>query len=161
MVDIDAVGGLPVIVCELLGRGLLDGETPDLHRARRWPSRSPGSIRPRRTATSSTRVAAPFKPTGGLRLLSGNLALNGGAVIKIAGVEGGLEDGLFLGRARVFDSEQHLIDARSSTPDVFADQRHGRDPLRGPAWRARHAGAAGPDVAHHRAVPPDAASPSR
>ena len=32
MVDIDAEGGLPVIVGELLGAGLLDGYLPDLHR---------------------------------------------------------------------------------------------------------------------------------
>ena len=35
-------------------------------------------------------VAKPYKDTGGLRLLHGNLAPDGGAVLKIAGVEGGL-----------------------------------------------------------------------
>ena len=33
-------------------------------------------------------VARPFKDTGGLRLLSGNLAPDGGAILKLAGVEG-------------------------------------------------------------------------
>ena len=67
------------------------------------------------------RVATPFKETGGLRLLNGNLAPEGGAVLKIAGVEGGLEDGVFRGRARVFDSERRLIEALESEPDSFAD----------------------------------------
>src|SRR4029077_11187936 len=67
-------------------------------------------------------VARPSKPTGGLRLLSGNLAPDGGAIIKVAGVEGGVRDGVFIGRARTFNSERALIDALEKTPDVFADR---------------------------------------
>ena len=67
-------------------------------------------------------LTAPFKPTGGLRLLRGNLAPDGGAVIKLAGVEGGMADGRFTGRARVFDSEAGLIQALASDPDRFADR---------------------------------------
>jgi dihydroxy-acid dehydratase len=61
-------------------------------------------------------LAKPYKDTGGLRLLYGNLAPDGGAVLKIAGVEGGLEDGVFRGRARVFYSERQLIEALESDP---------------------------------------------
>ena len=67
-------------------------------------------------------LSAPFKPTGGLRLLRGNLAPDGGAVIKLAGVEGGMEDGRFVGRARVFTSEPALIEALSSAPEQFEDR---------------------------------------
>ena len=56
-------------------------------------------------------VARPFKKTGGLRLLRGNLAPEGGAILKVAGVEGGIQDGVFTGRARVFNSERALITA--------------------------------------------------
>ena len=66
-------------------------------------------------------LSAPFKPTGGLRLLRGNLAPDGGAVIKLAGVEGGMEEGRFAGRARVFNSEAALIEALSSAPERFED----------------------------------------
>lgn len=121
MVDIDAVGGLPVIVKELLGHGVLDGstltctgETLSEQIARLDPPAPDGEV--------VFSVAAPFKPTGGLRLLSGNIAPNGGAVIKLAGVEAGLVDNRFVGRARVFDSEQDLLRALIDTPDVFADQ---------------------------------------
>jgi Dihydroxyacid dehydratase/phosphogluconate dehydratase len=121
MVDIDAKGGLPVIVRELLDAGLLDGdcltctgETLAGQVARLGPAAPDGEvIHP---------LAAPFKPTGGLRLLHGNLAPDGGAVIKLAGIEGGMADGRFTGRARVFDSEAALIEALASDPDGFADR---------------------------------------
>jgi dihydroxy-acid dehydratase len=121
MVDIDAKGGLPVIVRELLDAGLLDGdcltctgETLAGQVARLVPPAPDGDvIHP---------LTEPFKPTGGLRLLRGNLAPDGGAVIKLAGVEGGMADGRFTGRARVFDSEAALIQALASDPDRFADR---------------------------------------
>src|SRR5262249_21667327 len=62
------------------------------------------------------------KPTGGLRFLRGNLAPDGGAILKVAGVEGGVKDGVFAGKARCFDSERELITALEQTPEVFADQ---------------------------------------
>ena len=121
MVDIDAKGGLPVIVRELLDAGLLDGdcltctgETLAGQVARLAPPAPDGEvIHP---------LTAPFKPTGGLRVLRGNLAPDGGAVIKLAGIEGGMADGRFTGRARVFDSEAALIQALASDPDRFADR---------------------------------------
>ena len=121
MVDIDAQGGLPVIVRELLDAGLLDGdcltctgETLAGQVARLAPPAPDGEvIHP---------LTAPFKPTGGLRLLRGNLAPDGGAVIKLAGIEGGMAGGRFTGRARVFDSEAALIQALASDPDRFADR---------------------------------------
>src|SRR5256885_15519274 len=67
-------------------------------------------------------LSAPFKPTGGLRMLRGSLAPDGGAVIKLAGLEGGMADGRFTGRARVFDSEAALIEALASVPEQFADR---------------------------------------
>jgi dihydroxy-acid dehydratase len=121
MVDIDARGGLPVIVNELLAAGVLDGscltctgETLAEQVARLDPVAPDGDvIHP---------VSAPFKPTGGLRLLRGNLAPEGGAVIKLAGVESGMEDGRFVGRARVFDTEQELLETLTTEPERFQDR---------------------------------------
>ena len=121
MVDIDAKGGLPVIVRELLDAGVLDGdcitctgETLAGQVARLAPPPPDGEvIHP---------LSAPFKPAGGLRMLRGNLAPDGGAVIKLAGVEGGMPDGRFTGRARVFDGEAALIEALASAPEKFADR---------------------------------------
>ena len=66
-------------------------------------------------------VDKPFKDTGGLRLLRGNLAPAGGAILKVAGVEGGVKDGVFTGRARVFNGERPLIEALDGDPDSFMD----------------------------------------
>ncbi len=120
MVDVAAKGGLQVIVRELLDAGLLDGETITCtgetlaEQVRRLDPPAPDGdvIHP---------VAAPFKETGGLRLLNGNLAPQGGSVLKIAGVEGGLEGGVFRGRARVFNSEHQLIEALERDADSFTD----------------------------------------
>jgi dihydroxy-acid dehydratase len=120
IVDVDEHGGVQVIVKELLDAGLLDGttrtctgETLAEQVARLAPPAPDGDvIHP---------VAAPFKATGGLRLLTGNLAPDGGAILKLAGVEGGIQGGVFTGRARVFNGERALIDALEVDPESFAD----------------------------------------
>jgi dihydroxy-acid dehydratase len=121
MVDIEEKGGLPVIVKELLDAGFLDGncmtctgETLAEQVKRLNPPKPDGDV--------IHSVAKPFKKTGGLRLLSGNLAPKGGAILKVAGVETGIENGVFKGKARVFNSERLLLDALETTPDVFQDK---------------------------------------
>ncbi len=120
MVDIDANGGLQVILKELLDGGVLDGdcltctgETLGEQVGRLAPPAPDGEV--------IRSLRAPFKRSGGLRLLAGNLAPGGGAVIKVAGVEGGVENGRFVGRARVFDSERALLDALANHPEQFQD----------------------------------------
>jgi dihydroxy-acid dehydratase len=120
MVDVDASGGLQVIVKELLDAGFLDGsamtctgETLAEQVARLAP------LAPDHEVIYS--VLKPFKDTGGLRLLQGNLAPAGGAILKVAGVEGGVTDGVFTGRARVFNGERDLIDALDHHPDSFGN----------------------------------------
>ncbi len=120
MVDVDAVGGVAVIARELLATGELDGsaltctgETLAEQVERLDPPPPDGEV--------VLPVRAPFKPTGGLRLLRGNLAPGGGAILKVAGVEGGIVDGRFSGRARVFEGERSLISALEDAPDSFAD----------------------------------------
>ena len=152
MVDVDAKGGLQVIVKELLEAGFLDGdaltctgETLAEQVARLDPPAPDQDV--------IYPVAKPFKDTGGLRLLRGNLAPDGGAILKVAGVEGGMKDGVFTGRARVFNGERSLIEALDRRPETLRGQRHGGDPLRGAARRAGHARAARPHLADHGAVP--------
>jgi dihydroxy-acid dehydratase len=41
--------------------------------------------------------------------------------LKVAGVEGGVVEGVFTGRARVFNGEQSLIEALDRHPDSFSD----------------------------------------
>ncbi len=120
MVDIDDQGGVQVIVKELLDAGLLNGdvmtctgETLAEQIARLDPPAPDGTV--------IYPVSAPYKPTGGLRVLSGNLSPDFSAVLKLAGVEGGLENNVFTGTARVFNAEQELLDALEQRPDDFAN----------------------------------------
>jgi dihydroxy-acid dehydratase len=120
MVDLEAAGGVPAVVRELLSAGYLDdkaltctGETLGEQVNRLVPP-----LPDHRVIYS---VARPFKGTGGLRLLRGNLAPDGGAVLKLAGVEGGVSNGIFTGNARVFNSERSLIHALDERPDDFHD----------------------------------------
>ena len=120
MVDIDKVGGVQVIVKELLEAGLLNGDMPTC-----TGETLAGQVERLATPSADGRVIypvkTPYKPTGGLRLLSGNLSPQFSAILKLAGVEGGLEDNMFRGSARVFEGEQSLLDALDAHPDSFND----------------------------------------
>ena len=152
MVDIDQVGGVQVIVRELLEAGLLNGDVMTC-------TGETLAQQVKRLGTKAVDgkviypVAKPYKPTGGLRVLGGNLSPEFSAILKLAGVEGGLENNLFRGKARVFEGEQGLLDALDKTPERFPEQRHDHRALRRAERRAGHAGNARPDLAHHHAVP--------
>ena len=55
------------------------------------------------------------------RLLAGNLSPDYSAILKLAGVETGLEDNVFRGTARVFEGELDLLDALDGRPESFND----------------------------------------
>jgi len=120
MVDVDSSGGLQVVVAELLRAGLLDGTTMTCT-GETLADQVQRLAPPRPDDTVIYSVAKPFKDTGGLRLLSGNLAPDGGAILKLAGVERGIVDGVFTGRARVFDGQPALLDALERDPNSFQD----------------------------------------
>lgn len=121
MMDIDEKGGVQVIVKELLNAGFLDGSCLTCT-GQNLSEQVAGLNPPSPDGEVIWSVENPFKPTGGLRLLKGNLAPEGGAVIKIAGVEDRDLKGSFVGKARVFDSEKALIEALEQCPDVFEDK---------------------------------------
>jgi dihydroxy-acid dehydratase len=118
MVDIDQVGGVQVIVRELLEAGLLNGDVMTC-------TGETLAQQVKRLGTKTVdgkviySVAKPYKPTGGLRVLGGNLSPEFSAILKLAGVEGGLENNLFRGKACVFEGEQDLLAALDKTPDRF------------------------------------------
>ena len=118
MVDIDSKGGMQVIVKELMDAGLLNGDTMTCTGEtlaqqidRLAPPKPDGDV--------IYSVQKPYKPTGGLRVLGGNLSPEFSAVLKLAGVEGGLENNLFNGMAKVFNGEQELLEALDSETEVF------------------------------------------
>ena len=118
MVDIDEKGGIQVIVKELLESGLLNGDTMTCtgetlaEQVARLNTPAPDGV-------VIYTVENPYKPTGGLRLLGGNLSPEFSAVLKLAGVEGGLENNVFVGKARVFNSEAELLETLENKPEVF------------------------------------------
>ena len=120
MVDIDEKGGVQVIVKELLNAGLLNGDTLTCTGetlAEQIDRLNP----PAPDGTVIYTVEKPYKPTGGLRVLGGNLSPDFSSVLKLAGVEGGLENNKFVGKARVFDGEEGLLYSLENEPDVFKD----------------------------------------
>tara|TARA_B100000424_G_scaffold177564_1_gene137195 strand:+ start:704 stop:2515 length:1812 start_codon:yes stop_codon:yes gene_type:complete len=121
MVDIDKEGGLQVIVKELLDADLLKGntltctcETLKEQVERLQPKKPDGEV--------IYTLKKPFKKTGGLRILGGNLSPDFSAILKLAGVEGGLENNLFKGNARVFDGEYNLLETLENEPNSFKDK---------------------------------------
>ena len=103
-VDLDRAGGIPLLAQRLVAAGLIDGEqmTPSGRTIREEANmavETPGQdvVHP---------VSDPLKPNGGLVILKGNLAPEGG-VVKIAGHERPYHRG----PARIFDREENAMRA--------------------------------------------------
>ncbi len=118
MVDIDRVGGVQVIAKELMEAGLVNGDVPTCT-GETLAEQIARLETPGPDGTVIYSVEKPYKPTGGLRVLGGNLSPEFSAILKLAGVEGGLEDNVFRGTARVFEGEVALLDALENAPDSF------------------------------------------
>jgi dihydroxy-acid dehydratase len=131
MVDIDRIGGIPVVMRELLEAGLLHGDALTVTGktvAENLDALDPGPpdgkvIRP---------LSDPVHSQGGTGILYGSLAPEG-AVVKIAGM-----DGLrFEGTARVFDDEtdcmSYVTGNRLQPGDVLIIRYEG--PKGGPGMR--------------------------
>jgi dihydroxy-acid dehydratase len=105
MADLDRVGGLPVLMRELLRAGLLHGDA--LTVTGKTLAENLASLDPPAPDGDVVRpLDRPIHPHGGLAILKGSLAPEG-AVVKVAGMEGRT----FRGPARVFDSQEEARDA--------------------------------------------------
>ena len=104
MVDLDRIGGVPVVLRVLLDAGLLHGDTMTV--TGRTMAENLAGVEVPTDQDVLRPVDDPLAPQGGIAILRGSLS-PGGAVVKIAGIE--LE--VFEGRARVFDDEQHALEA--------------------------------------------------
>jgi dihydroxy-acid dehydratase len=105
MLDVDRIGGVPVVMKELLDAGLLHGDcltvtgkTMAENLAELAPPKPDGQV--------VHPLSDPIHADGGMAILRGSLAPNGG-VVKVAGLD--VEH--FEGVARVFDGEQAALDA--------------------------------------------------
>jgi dihydroxy-acid dehydratase len=105
MSDLDRVGGVPVVMKELLDAGLLDGDCVTV--TGRTIGENLAEMRiPAPDGEIVHPLSDPIHPEGGTAILYGSVAPEG-SVMKIAGAAS-LE---FRGRARPFDSEQDAFAA--------------------------------------------------
>jgi dihydroxy-acid dehydratase len=130
MVDLDRVGGVPIVLKALLEEGLLHGDTLTVT-GRTMSENLAEAV----FDTGQDVIAPPSSPLaaeGGIAVLRGNLA-PGGAVVKVAGID--LD--VFEGPARVFDGEQGalqaLFDHQINEGDVVLIRTEG--PKGGPGMR--------------------------
>src|SRR6201991_5104434 len=105
MIDVDRIGGVPVVMKALLDAGLLHGdcltvtgETMAQNLAHIAPPDPDGKV--------LRALSDPIHPTGGITILGGSLAPEG-AVVKSAG----FDSDVFEGTARVFERERAALDA--------------------------------------------------
>ena len=104
MTDVDRIGGVPVVMRELLEAGLLDGDC--LTVTGRMVAENLAALDPPAPDGEVVHpLSRPIHPQGGIAVLRGSLAPNG-AVVKIAG----LDNLRFEGTARVFDGEEQAME---------------------------------------------------
>ncbi len=105
MADIDRIGGVPVVLRELLDAGLLHGDC--LTVTGRTMAQNLAALDPPAPDGSVVHgLGDPIHAQGGIAVLRGTLAPEG-AVVKVAG----LDQLTFDGAARVFDGEDRAMEA--------------------------------------------------
>jgi dihydroxy-acid dehydratase len=127
--DLDRVGGPGVVIAELIRSGHMDGAAPVVGGGTLADAVADA---PAPDGDVVSTAAAPFKPSGALHALRGNLAPEG-SVLKLAGTERRRQ----AGPARVFDSEEACAaavrDGRVASGDVLVVRYEG--PAGGPGMR--------------------------
>jgi dihydroxy-acid dehydratase len=128
--DLHAAGGVAVMTRELVEGGLVHPDTPNVDG--RTTRRIADDAAPAEGQQVIVPLDRPLKATGGLAILRGNLAPEGG-VVKLAGHERRLHQG----PARVFDSEEEAFAAvkrQDIRPGDVVVIRH-EGPAGGPGMR--------------------------
>ncbi len=105
MTDLDRVGGVPVVLRMLLEAGLLHGDVLTVT-GKTMAENLAELAPPDPDGTVVHPLSDPIHSQGGLAILTGSLAPNG-SVVKVAG----LDVLTFDGTARVFDGEEHAMEA--------------------------------------------------
>ena len=105
MVDLDRVGGVPIVLRALLDAGLLEGDVLTVTGQTMAENLAGVTFNARQEVIRSP--DQPLAVEGGIAILRGNLAEEG-AVVKVAGID--LD--VFEGPARVFEGEQSALEAQ-------------------------------------------------
>ena len=105
MLDIDRLGGIPIVMKRLLDAGLLHGDCVTV--TGRTIAENLADVKVPEPTSVLHSIEDPISATGGLVTLFGNLAPDG-CVLKVAGHQFGQTFG---GPAKVFDSEEGVMEA--------------------------------------------------
>ena len=131
MSDLDRIGGIPVVMRELLDTGLLHGDCMTVS-GRSVAENLAALAPPAPDGAVVHPLTDPIHPMGGIAVLTGSLAPRG-AVVKVAGID----VNRFEGTARVFDGEDGAMAAilagRIQPRDVVVIRYEG--PKGGPGMR--------------------------
>jgi dihydroxy-acid dehydratase len=131
MVDVDRIGGVPVVMQELLDAGLLHGDAMTVT-GKTMAENLAALDSPKPDGDVVHRLADPIHTQGGIAVLQGSLAPKGG-VVKVAGID----QSRFEGVARVFDGEElameEILAGRIQPGDVVVIRYEG--PKGGPGMR--------------------------
>src|SRR5450631_1735389 len=131
MSDLDRIGGVPVVLAQLLEAGLLHGDCMTV--TGRTMADNLAALDPPAPDGDVVHVLSdPIHAQGGIAVLTGSLAPKG-AVVKVAGIDSLTFDGT----ARVFDGEDEAMEAilaGSIRPDTVVVIRY-EGPKGGPGMR--------------------------
>ena len=116
MVDLDKIGGIPIVLKTLLKNGLINGKTLTVTGKTMEQNLESFNLNSNIDKNILSSYENPIEKEGTIKILKGTLAPDG-AVVKIAGVK--LTE--FVGKAKVFENEENAFRAISKNRIVEGD----------------------------------------
>jgi dihydroxy-acid dehydratase len=116
MVDLDKIGGIPIVLKTLLKNGLINGKTLTVTGKTMEQNLESYNLNSNIDENVLSPYQNPIEKEGTIKILKGTLAPDG-AVVKIAGVK----STKFVGKAKVFENEESAFKAISKNRIVEGD----------------------------------------
>ncbi|MDW3630001.1 MAG: dihydroxy-acid dehydratase [Nitrososphaeraceae archaeon] len=116
MVDLDKIGGVPVVLKTLLKNGLINGNTLTVTGKTMEQNLESINLNSNVDENILSPYEKPIEKEGTIKILKGSLAPQG-AVVKIAGIK----STKFVGKAKVFETEENAFRAISKNRIVEGD----------------------------------------
>ena len=116
MLDLDKIGGIPIVLKTLLKNGLINGKTLTVTGKTMEQNLESFNLDSNIDQNVLSPYENPIEKEGTIKILKGTLAPDG-AVVKIAGVK----STKFLGKAKVFENEENAFKAISKNKIVEGD----------------------------------------